>query len=79
MGADRVPTISFVVKDRDSAEVVQALDAYKIGTRFGHFYSYRAAEALGLLQQNGVVRVSLFHGNTPAEVDRLLNALEEVL
>jgi selenocysteine lyase/cysteine desulfurase len=45
-------------------------------TRFGHFYSYRAAEALGILAQNGVVRVSLFHGNTAAEVERLLDALE---
>lgn len=79
MGADRVPTISFVVKDRDSAEVVKAIDAHKVGTRFGHFYSYRAAEALGILEQNGVVRVSLFHGNTPAEVERLLAALDEVL
>ena len=79
MGGDRVPTISFTVDGRDSAEVVRALDAYKVGTRFGHFYSYRAAEALGILEQNGVVRVSLFHGNTPAEVERLLNALEEIL
>lgn len=79
MGADRVPTISFTVDGRDSAEIVKALDAHKVGTRFGHFYSYRAAEALGLLEQNGVVRVSLFHGNTPAEVDRLLEALANVL
>jgi len=79
MGADRVPTISFTVKGRDSAEIVKALDAHQVGTRFGHFYSYRAAEALGILEQNGVVRVSLFHGNTPAEVDRLLTALDSVI
>ena len=79
MGADRVPTISFTVDGRDSAEVVRALDGHKVGTRFGHFYSYRAAETLGLLEQNGVVRVSLFHGNTPAEVERLLTALDEVI
>jgi cysteine desulfurase family protein (TIGR01976 family) len=79
MGADRVPTISFTVDGRDSAEIVRALDAHRVGTRFGHFYSYRAAEALGILEQNGVVRVSLFHGNTPTEVDRLLDALASIL
>ena len=79
MDAERVPTISFVIDGRDSAEVVKALDAHGVGTRYGHFYSYRAAEALGLLEQNGVVRVSLFHGNTPREVERLLAALDAVI
>ena len=79
MDAQRVPTISFTVEGRNSDEVVRALDAHKVGTRFGHFYSYRAVEALGLLGQNGVVRVSLFHGNTPAEVERLLRALNNVI
>ena len=67
------------MEGRDSAEIVKALDAHKVGTRFGHFYSYRAAEALGLLEQNGVVRVSLFHGNTPAEVERLIDALARTI
>jgi cysteine desulfurase family protein (TIGR01976 family) len=75
MDARRVPTISFTVEGRDSKAIVEALDAAKIGTRYGHFYSYRAAEALGILGQNGVVRVSLFHANAPAEVARLLDAL----
>jgi selenocysteine lyase/cysteine desulfurase len=79
MGADRVPTISVTVDGRDSAEIVRGLDAHKVGTRFGHFYSYRAAEALGILGQNGVVRVSLFHGNTPAEVERLIDALARTI
>ncbi len=75
----RVPTISFTVEGRDSRAVVEALDREQIGTRYGHFYSYRAAEALGLLGQNGVVRISLFHYNTPAEIARLLAALERAL
>ena len=79
MGADRVPTISFTVEGKRSQDIVRALDAHKIGTRFGNFYSYRTMEALGLDPQDGVVRVSLFHANTPAEVTRLLEALDAVV
>lgn len=78
MDEHRVPTISFTVDGRDSRALVEALDCERIGTRFGHFYSYRAAEALGILGQNGVVRASLYHYNTRAEVERLLTALERV-
>ena len=79
MGADRVPTISFTVEGRRSQEIVRALDAHRIGTRFGNFYSYRTVEALGLDPQDGVVRISLFHANTPAEVTRLLGTLDETI
>jgi len=58
---------------------VRALDTYRIGTRFGNLYSYRTVEALGLDPQDGVVRISLFHANTPAEVTRLLAALDETI
>jgi cysteine desulfurase family protein (TIGR01976 family) len=74
--ARRVPTISFTVEGRDSEEIVRRLDAAKVATRFGHFYSYRAADALGLLRHNGVVRVSMVHSNTEAEVTRLIAALD---
>lgn len=50
-----------------------------IGIRFGHFYAQRAIEALGLLERNGVVRVSMFHYNTEAEVTRLIEALDRAL
>jgi cysteine desulfurase family protein (TIGR01976 family) len=79
MGPDRVPTISFTVEGRRSQEVVRVLDTHRIGTRFGNFYSYRTVEALGIDPQDGVVRVSLFHANTPAEVTRLLAALEATI
>jgi cysteine desulfurase family protein (TIGR01976 family) len=78
-GPGRAPTISFVADGRDSAEIPAALDREQIAVRYGHFYAYRAIEALGLLAQNGVVRVSLVHYNTPAEVARLIAALDRVL
>ena len=47
--------------------------------RYGHFYAYRAIEALGLLERDGVVRVSMAHYNTPAEVARLIEGLDAAL
>lgn len=81
-GADparRLPTVAFSVDGRDAAAIPTALDAAGVAIRYGHFYARRAIEALGLLGRNGVVRASLAHYNTPAEVARLVEALERVL
>ena len=75
--ARRVSTISFVVHDVPSADVVRAVDRQGIGIRFGDFYAKRLIDALGLRQQGGVVRVSMAHYNTLDEVDRVIRALDE--
>lgn len=77
--ADRVATVSFTVEGQDSKAVVEAVDAAKIGIRHGHFYAYRLIDDLGLMANGGVVRVSMVHYNTLAEVDRLVAALEPKL
>lgn len=81
-GADparRVPTVAFTVAGRDSATIPAALDEAAVAIRYGHFYAHRAIESLGLLERNGVVRVSMAHYNTPAEVAKLIAALERAL
>ncbi|MGH8273621.1 MAG: cysteine desulfurase-like protein [Gammaproteobacteria bacterium] len=75
----RLPIVSFSVAGKDSAEIVKAVDAAKIGIRYGHFHARRLIEHLGLMPQNGVVRVSMAHYNTLEEVDRLIAALDTVL
>lgn len=75
----RVPTISFVVEGRDSAEIVERVDPHQVAIRFGDFYARRLIDDLGLSPCNGVVRVSMVHYNTPGEVDRLISALDGVL
>ncbi len=75
----RVPTISFVVEGRKSSAIPPLLDRRKIALRWGHFYAYRSIRDLGLLAGDGVVRVSLVHYNTEAEVDRLIKVLDELL
>ena len=75
----RVPTISFVVADTPSESIVRHVDGHGIGIRFGDFYARRLIESLGLQGQGGVVRVSMAHYNTEAEIDRLIRAFEEVI
>jgi cysteine desulfurase family protein (TIGR01976 family) len=77
--ARRVPTVAFTVDGRDAAGIPAALDTAGVAIRYGHFYARRAIEALGLLERNGIVRVSMVHYNTPAEVARLIEALDRVL
>jgi cysteine desulfurase family protein (TIGR01976 family) len=77
--ARRVPTISFVPLARTPEEVVRAVDPRGIGIRHGDFYARRLVDALGLRERGGVVRVSMVHYNTLAEVDRVVAALEAAL
>jgi len=77
--AVRVPTISFVADDVDSQTIVRHIDTLQIGIRFGDFHSRRLVEHLDLARHNGVVRVSMVHYNTVAEIDRLIRGLDEVL
>jgi len=75
----RVPTISFVVNGRPSEPMVRHLDQFQIGIRFGDFYAKRLIEALGLDRQGGVVRVSIAHYNTVAEIDKLILHLDQAI
>ena len=78
-GSVRVPTIAFKVDGIDSGAVVRAMDDYGIAMRFGDFHSRRLVEHLGEADQNGVIRVSMVHYNTVEEVDRLTDALSEIV
>jgi cysteine desulfurase family protein (TIGR01976 family) len=76
-GPDRLPTVSFVLDGRPSRTVPPVTDAARIGLRFGHFYAPALVRALGLAEEDGVIRVSLAHYNTLEDVDRLIAVLDE--
>ncbi|KAI9448697.1 PLP-dependent transferase [Lactarius psammicola] len=81
-GSSRVPTISFVVKDISSRDIISACDETgTIGIRYGHFYAYTVVDELDpkIDVNDGVVRVSLVHYNTVEEVDRIIDVLRVVL
>jgi len=71
--------VSFVVTGAASETIVRHMDKFNIGIRFGDFYAKRLIETLGLQSHSGVVRVSIAHYNTGAEIDRLIRHLDEVL
>jgi selenocysteine lyase/cysteine desulfurase len=43
----------------------------------GHFYAIRLVERLGLLDQGGLVRIGIAPYNNNAELDRLIEALQD--
>jgi cysteine desulfurase family protein (TIGR01976 family) len=76
---DRVATIAFKPRDKSAGDVATALQSRGIGAERGHFYAHRLMAGLGIDPADGVVRISLVHYNTVAEVDRILVALEHAL
>lgn len=74
--AIRVPTISFSVAGRAPEAIVRSVDAHGIGIRHGDFYARGVVRALGV---EGVVRVSMVHYNTLAEIDRVIAALDAAI
>jgi cysteine desulfurase family protein (TIGR01976 family) len=75
----RVPTVSFTVDRVAPDDVAKALARRGIFVWSGHNYAVEPARWLGIYDRGGVVRVGPVHYNSIEEIDRLLNALEDVL
>jgi cysteine desulfurase family protein (TIGR01976 family) len=75
---DRVPTVAFSVRGVSATAIATALAAHGIGARSGHMYAPRLMARLGQ-PPGGVVRVSLVHYNTVAEIERFREALSRVV
>jgi cysteine desulfurase family protein (TIGR01976 family) len=78
-GPSRVGTVSFIHSARSSRTITEVVDRSDIAIRHGHMYAYRLCRALGLDPEDGVVRVSLVHYNTPEEIARLIDVLDAAL
>jgi len=76
---NRAPTVALTVEGRDPAEIAALFAAQKIGIANGNCYAYRLMQALGIPPQQGVVRLSFVHYTTKEEVDRLIEALDQIL
>jgi selenocysteine lyase/cysteine desulfurase len=75
--ARRVPTVSFTAKGSTPAAIAQRLAERNIFVWSGHNYAVEAARALGIFDAGGAVRVGPVHYNSPAEIEHLLNALQD--
>ncbi|MEL6287154.1 MAG: aminotransferase class V-fold PLP-dependent enzyme [Pseudomonadota bacterium] len=75
----RAATIAFKSDTVANNTISEHLRARQIACGVSDFYAVRLIEAMGMSAEDGVVRLSLVHYNSPSEVDRLLAALDDVL
>ena len=74
----RAPTVA-VALDRAAEPVSAVLADHGINCWAGDFYARRPLTAMGVDAQRGVLRLSLVHYTSAADVARLIGALDEVL
>lgn len=77
--AMRTPTVAMTVDGLSPGVVARQLGERGLGVIHGHMYAPRVIEWLGLAESGGVVRISLCHYNTITEIDRLLEALKDIV
>ncbi len=75
----RVPTVAFTHRSVAPATIARALGEQNIFVWSGHNYAVEVAQALGILDSGGAVRVGPVHYNSPEEIDRFADALEALL
>ena len=74
----RVPTVSFTCGSRASSEIARALAAQNVFVWSGHNYALEIVRALGISEDEGVVRIGIAHYNTADEVDAVLGAIADM-
>lgn len=76
--AQRAPTVALAL-NRPGETVAQELAQRGIMAGGGDFYAVRALKAMGVDPESGVLRLSFTHYTRRDEIDKLLNALDDVL
>ena len=74
----RAPTVALALS-RPGEDVATDLAKHGVMAGGGDFYAVRALEAVGVNPGPGVLRVSFVHYTNQAEMDQLLNALDDCL
>jgi len=75
---ERTPTFAVSLEGYSPSEVARRLGERGIFVWDGHYYAVAVMERLGLLEEGGLVRIGFAHYNTPAEVEQVLDALDEL-
>jgi cysteine desulfurase family protein (TIGR01976 family) len=76
--ARRVPTVALTLSNRPAEEIAEHLAARHIYVWSGNMYALELTERAGLEAKGGFLRIGLVHYNTAEEIDRLLQALDEL-
>jgi selenocysteine lyase/cysteine desulfurase len=74
----RAPTVALAL-NRPGVEAAADLAAHGIMAGGGDFYAQRPLGAMGVDPEKGVLRLSFVHYTSQAEVDKLLNVLDDIL
>lgn len=74
----RTPTFAVSVAGHGPREVAAHLGRCGIFVWDGHYYALEVMRHLGVLEAGGLVRIGFVHYNTADEVDRVLDALDEL-
>jgi cysteine desulfurase family protein (TIGR01976 family) len=74
----RVPTISITIPGRNACQIAEHLASRNIFVWSGNMYAIALTERLKLEDQGGLLRIGLMHYNTPAEIDQLIQALDDL-
>jgi len=75
----RCPTIAVRIAGHTPLELATALGERGFFTWDGNYYALNLTERLDVEKDGGFLRIGLVHYNTSEEVDRLLNALREIV
>ncbi len=75
----RCPTIAVRIAGYTPLELATALGERGFFTWDGNYYALNLTERLDLEKDGGFLRIGLVHYNTSEEVDRLINALREIV
>jgi len=74
----RAPTVALALT-RPGAEAAAQLAERGIMAGGGDFYAVRPLRAMGIDPDRGVLRLSFVHYTSKEEIDKLLNALGDIL
>lgn len=74
----RAPTVAFNLDGQHPRDVAAKLGAQNINVWDGNYYALSLMERLDLEASGGAVRIGLAQYNTAEEIDRVLNALQEI-
>jgi cysteine desulfurase family protein (TIGR01976 family) len=75
---ERTPTFAVRIGTQHPLDTSAALGDRGIFTWEGHYYAIEVFDRLGLLETGGAVRIGFCHYHTPDEVDRVLEALDDL-
>lgn len=76
--AERVPTFGVRLGEKSPLECATFLGERGIFTWDGNYFALNVTERLGVEASGGLLRIGAVHYNTPAEIDRMLAALDEL-